>query len=219
MSVHTQSRSGSRPGPHLLSRWAGWIGLTAVLVLASGCASKGYVRQHVAEAEAAMSARLNSLDGEVAATRTLAGEAMDKATLAEKLATGALDYQVVSTHDTRFAFDDSGLDGEAIAVLDDLATRLAALPRGVIELRGFADASGEDRYNYRLGRERAEAVERYLVARRGIPAGRVAVLSMGEEDPVADNATREGRAENRRVTARLLEIVPRPGDTPMAFMP
>lgn len=212
----TRARSGLR---HLARRATLPLAFGILLLVAPGCATKGYVRQHVAASEAATNAHLATLDHDVAENRTLAGEAMEKATLAEKLAAGAIDYTVVSTYDMRFAFDDFRLDGEAQSVLDDLATALAGRPRGIIELRGFADATGPDRYNYRLGRERAESVERYLVSRHGIAPARVALVSFGEDEPVAGNDTQDGRAQNRRVTARLLEVVPRPGDTPVAYAP
>lgn len=213
------SSAGTRPGSLASTAAALALAVVALSLAGSGCATKGYVRQQVAESQAATDVRLTALDGEVAEAKTLAGQALDKATLAEKLASGAIEYTLVSSHDVRFAFDDARLDAEARSLLDDLATRLAARPRGVLEIRGFADATGEERYNYRLGRERAEAVERYMATRHGVAPARIAVMSLGEDEPAADNDTEAGRAQNRRALARLLEITPRPGDTPVALVP
>lgn len=211
MAAHLQSRSRVRSGP--LHRFvAAPVALLALGLLAGGCATKGYVKQRVAESEA-------RTDASISTVRTTADQALERATLAEKLASGQIDYTVVSTHEARFAFDDFRLDPEAQTVLDDMVTKLASNPRTVIEIRGYADAQGEDRYNYKLGRERAESVERYLISRHTVPPQRIAVMSFGEDDPVSDNTSEMGRAQNRRVTARVLEITAKPGDTPMAVTP
>jgi len=218
MAVHQITRAGVRSGP--LHRFMVLpVAVLALGVLASGCATKGYVKKRVAEAEARTDASLAVVRTDLNETRTVADQAMERATLADKLASGMVDYTVVSTHDARFAFDDFRLDSDAMTVLDDMVTRMASRPRTIIEIRGYADASGEDRYNYRLGRERAEAVERYLVTRHAVPPARIALMSFGEEDPVSDNTSEDGRAQNRRVTARVLEIAAKPGDTPMAVAP
>ncbi len=218
MAEHLESRAGARSGP--LHRFvAPPIALLALGLLTARCATKGYVKQRVAESEGRTDASINVVRSDVVATRTIADQALERATLAEKLASGAIDYTVVSTHEAMFAFDDFRLDGEAQTVLDDMVTRRAARPRTVIEIRGYADASGEDRYNYRLGRERAESVERYLVSRHMVAPARIAVMSFGEDDPVSDNNSDMGRAQNRRVTARLLEITAKPGDMPVAVAP
>lgn len=218
MTTHLKPRAGVRSGP--LHRWlAPPVTLLALGLLTVGCATKGYVKQRVAESETRTDASINVVRSDLAQTRTVADQALERATLAEKLASGAIDYTVVSTHEARFGFDDFRLDDEAKTVLDDMVTRLASRPRTVIEIRGYADASGEDRYNYKLGRERAESVERYLVSRHTVAPARIAVMSFGEDDPVNDNNSASGRAENRRVVARVLEITAKPGDTPMAATP
>jgi len=215
MAGHQITRAGVRSGP--LHRFMVLpVAVLALGVLTTGCATKGYVKKRVAESEARTDASLAVVRTDVSETRTVADQALERATLADKLASGAIDYTVVSTHDARFAFDDFRLDPEAMTVLDDMVTRMASRPRTVIEIRGYADASGEDRYNYRLGRERAESVERYLVTRHSLPPARIALMSFGEEDPVSDNTSEEGRSQNRRVTARVLEIAAKPGDIPLA---
>jgi len=218
MAIHWSISSGDRSGLFIGRIAATTMGLALVTVVlgTTGCATKGYVNKQVAAAQVANDTRMTAISSDVGDAKARADQAMEKATLSEKLASGAIDYTVVSTHEMRFAHDDFMLDPDATGVLDAMATSLASRPRGVIEVRGYADARGDDRYNYRLGRERAESVERYLVTRHNVPHARIAVLSMGEESPVADNESEDGRAQNRRVSARLLEITAKPGDVPVA---
>jgi outer membrane protein OmpA-like peptidoglycan-associated protein len=178
-------------------------------VAASGCATKGYVQRQVADAR-------GYTDTQFAQARARADEAWAKASLAERLGSG--DYTEVSTQQVQFDFDDFRLKPEAQSTLDQLANELASHPHYGLEIRGYADARGTDRYNYRLGRERADEVYRYLVTRHTVPSNRVATISFGEESPVADNDSDEGRAQNRRVQVRLLEInVNQP--TPVSMVP
>ena len=190
--------------------------LLILVCVSSGCATKGYVKQRVAEAGVETDSKITAVRTDLDRTTARANEAYDKATLAERLASGTVDVVEVSSHEVRFAFDDWRLNDDASMTLDDLATRLASHPRYVLEIRGYADAMGDERYNYRLGKERAESVERALITRHNVPPSRVAVVSFGEEEPVADNASSEGRAQNRRVRVRLLDVTPKPADTPVA---
>ncbi|HSO93160.1 MAG TPA: OmpA family protein, partial [Candidatus Dormibacteraeota bacterium] len=68
---------------------------------------------------------------------------------------------------------------------------------------GHTDSVGSDSYNYRLSMRRAEAVKAYLVS-GGIEANRVFVEGKGEKQPVADNTTADGRAQNRRVQIEVV---------------
>jgi OOP family OmpA-OmpF porin len=70
---------------------------------------------------------------------------------------------------------------------------------GVIE--GHTDSQGADAYNLQLSQRRADAVRKYLVD-AGVPASRLTAQGLGETQPVADNTTAEGRAQNRRVVLR-----------------
>jgi outer membrane protein OmpA-like peptidoglycan-associated protein len=70
---------------------------------------------------------------------------------------------------------------------------------GQVRVMGFADSRGDKNYNRELSEKRAEAVKNYLVSTGKIDAARVSVEPMGETQPVASNATAEGRQENRRV--------------------
>ncbi len=192
--------------------------ISAALLLATvGCATKGYVRDRVAEANTETDAKVAGVRTDLDQVRTRADQAYEKATLAERLASGQLEYTEASTHQVQFAFDDATVDADAQAALDDLASRLSTHPNYVLEIRGFADAQGTDRYNYRLGGERAASVERYLNDRHRIPLQRMAIMSMGEEGSLGDNETDSGRAQNRRVLVRLLDAKVAGSQTPMAY--
>lgn len=87
-------------------------------------------------------------------------------------------------------------------VLQKFAQGLDATQR--VRIVGHTDSSGSDALNNPLSLDRAEAVRDYLIA-HGVPAARVQVEGRGEREPVADNATAEGRARNRRVEIFLRE--------------
>jgi outer membrane protein OmpA-like peptidoglycan-associated protein len=72
-----------------------------------------------------------------------------------------------------------------------------------ISLVGYTDSVGSDEYNQKLSERRAEAVQAHMVA-NGVDAGRIKASGRGEADPVGDNATAEGRAQNRRVEILIL---------------
>ncbi|HET7226731.1 MAG TPA: OmpA family protein [Candidatus Eisenbacteria bacterium] len=181
----------------------------AALVALSSCATKGYVRDQVASERA-------YTDSQLAMVRARADSAWTTASLAERLGSG--DYSEVSNHVVQFAFDDYRLDSGAQAALDQLATELQSHPYYGLEVRGYCDAIGTERYNYKLGRERAEEVERYMIEHHQTPSNRVAIVSFGKESPVADNSTDDGRAQNRRVQVRVLAIQV-PGEPAAANMP
>ena len=73
------------------------------------------------------------------------------------------------------------------------------------EIEGHTDATGPDEYNMKLGEDRAMAVRNYLHDQHGIALNRMQVISYGETKPVADNKTKDGRAQNRRVVIKVLE--------------
>jgi outer membrane protein OmpA-like peptidoglycan-associated protein len=161
---------------------------------ASGCASHRFVRDQV-----------EVVDTRVTQVEGTAGEALARANAAHKLAEGKFLYEVVLSDDSvKFPVDQNALSAEAEQRLAELAQRLKAENRNVyLEIQGHTDASGDARYNDRLGESRAEAVRRSL-SRQGIALNRMATISYGEDSPVADNATPEGRAQNRRVAIVVL---------------
>ena len=97
------------------------------------------------------------------------------------------------------------LSSDAKSTLDQVAGNLGGQQSGyMLELEGYTDGRGSEQYNIGLSQRRAEAVERYLVS-KNIPLFRIAIVGLGKENPVADNKTNDGRAQNRRVEVRVLK--------------
>jgi len=184
------------------------LALALVGVGLTGCATKGFVKQQVADAKAYTDTKAGEVNGRVDQVGTKVDEVGTRAdqanALAERLSAGQ--YTEVATHQVQFKFDDYKLGSDATSVLDQVGGELAAHPRYALEVRGYADARGTDRYNYKLGRERAEEVVRYMMVHHNVPMTRIATISFGEESPVADNSSRDGRSQNRRVQVRVLEL-------------
>lgn len=104
-----------------------------------------------------------------------------------------------------FKVGSAELEPEAVQGLDQLAERAKALKGYQLEVRGFASSDGGDELNRRLSRNRADAVVRYFVEKHEIPLRRILLPhGYGESQPVADNSTRDGRRQNRRVEVRIL---------------
>lgn len=139
-----------------------------------------------------------------ASAQSDADRAYDEAQRAMK---GKLLYEITLSNDkVNFAFNAAELSEDARVLVDELAAKVKADNRGLwIEVEGHTDATGEASYNKQLGEKRAAAVRDYLYRTHGIPLHRVAVYSFGEEQPVADNGTRDGRSKNRRVVVKVLE--------------
>jgi OOP family OmpA-OmpF porin len=95
-------------------------------------------------------------------------------------------------------------------VLDDgtqtrllaLAKQLGEQPQLSVELEGYTDSVGAGAYNIQLSQRRAEAVRRFLVE-KGVELPRIHSIGLGDIRPVADNKTKQGRDQNRRVSIRL----------------
>lgn len=97
------------------------------------------------------------------------------------------------------------LSPEATAALDEIATQAKTEKAYVIEVQGFASADGSTDLNRRLSQQRADAVVRYLAENHMIPLRRIVTpFGYGESNPVADNESREGREQNRRVEVKIL---------------
>jgi len=97
-----------------------------------------------------------------------------------------------------FAHDSSSVRAEDRSQVDRVAQFLREHPRGEALLEGHTDSRGPAAYNQRLSEQRANAVRAYLLE-RGIDARRITAVGIGEDRPIASNATDEGRARNRRV--------------------
>jgi outer membrane protein OmpA-like peptidoglycan-associated protein len=97
-----------------------------------------------------------------------------------------------------FDFNKANVRPDAMPILDEAAATLKESGDVTIAVNGYTDAIGSDAYNERLSVRRATAVKDYL-EQHGVAAGRMTVRGFGKADPVASNATPEGRAQNRRV--------------------
>lgn len=95
------------------------------------------------------------------------------------------------------------LTPDSQAVLDPVAANLKKYPDLQIELQGHTDSAGADRYNLGLSQRRADAVRAYLLS-QGVSASQVVARGYGESQPVANNDSPEGRAQNRRVVMKVL---------------
>ena len=134
-----------------------------------------------------------------------AAAAGSKADAVDK-ASKRLVYEVVLSEDEgNFKFGKTELPDEAKAKLDQMIMALKADPKGAyFEIEGHTDNVGDKKTNERIGLERAEAVKRYLYEQHQIPLHKMNVISYGEERPIAENKTKEGRAQNRRVVIKIL---------------
>ena len=102
-----------------------------------------------------------------------------------------------------FDFNSAKLKKQEDAELDKATTFIKKYPDAHFSLVGYTDSVGSDAYNLKLSEKRADAVKAYLVA-HGIDAAKIQTSGRGEADPVGDNATEKGRAENRRVEVQIL---------------
>jgi peptidoglycan-associated lipoprotein len=195
-----------------------FVALALIVALsATGCATKKYVREETG----AVGTRVDEVQGQVEQAQTrldtheqrigetskTAQEALQRAVDAGKLAEGKLLYETVLTDEkVKFGFDTSDLSPEAKSAVDEFAAQLKAQNQGVyIEIQGHTDSVGSEKYNEELGLLRAEAVRRYLSQQHQFPLHRINVISYGETASVADNSSREGRSQNRRVALVVLK--------------
>lgn len=115
------------------------------------------------------------------------------------------DYAVQNSATVNFRVGSSVLSTEAKTQLDTVAQSATGLKGFVMEVTGFADATGDTVRNRALSQRRAEAVIQYLVENHGVPLRRILPsYGFGELNSVAENTTKEGRAQNRRVEVKLL---------------
>jgi OOP family OmpA-OmpF porin len=105
--------------------------------------------------------------------------------------------------DTLYDFDKSTLKPEGKATLDKIARDLSKIKLEVIIAVGNTDSVGSDAYNMALGQRRAQSVKAYLTS-KGVDGSRIYTESKGKSNPVASNATAEGRAKNRRTDIEVV---------------
>jgi len=203
-----------------------------VLVVASvaltGCASKTFVQEQISASEqrtdakigevqssveksqqeiSALQAKDADLQNQINQLSETAKDALMRAKEAGVLAEGQFLYETVLTdNDVKFGFDKYSLSDEAKAALDAFAKKVKSENKGVyVEIQGHTDNIGSEKYNLELGYKRAEQAMEYLAREHGAPLHRMNVISYGEYKPIADNSTKEGRAQNRRVALVVLK--------------
>jgi outer membrane protein OmpA-like peptidoglycan-associated protein len=118
----------------------------------------------------------------------------------------ALDaYTPATTAAVNFKVNSAILTDDAKTKLDEVATKALNTKGYVIEISGFTDSTGGVQKNRLLSQRRADSVIRYLVENHSIPLRRIITpYGYGKTNPIADNSTREGREQNRRVEVKLL---------------
>ena len=92
---------------------------------------------------------------------------------------------------------------EAMAALDELASQIKSKNGYLLEVQGFASSEGKLELNEQLSQARSDVVKRYLAEKHNLPLFRISIIGFGVSRPVADNTTKEGRMQNRRVEVRL----------------
>lgn len=111
---------------------------------------------------------------------------------------------VLRLRGVNFDFDKAEIRGEDEVLLDEAVRVLQMCGSKRVRIEGHTDSTGPETYNQGLSDRRARAVTNYLIG-QGISSGRLQPVGRGEAEPVASNATREGRALNRRVDFDFLE--------------
>lgn len=115
------------------------------------------------------------------------------------------DYEPQTVLAVNFKTGSSLLSKDSKAQLDEVATKALNSKGYVLEVTGFADSTGSVARNRALSQRRADTVIRYLIENHNIPLRRIVTpYGYGESNPVAENASRDGRAQNRRVEVKLL---------------
>ncbi|HEY3042337.1 MAG TPA: OmpA family protein [Pyrinomonadaceae bacterium] len=115
------------------------------------------------------------------------------------------DYVPQTVLAVNFKTGSAMLSADSKSKLDEIATKALNAKGYVVEVSGFADTTGSVQRNRILSQRRADNVIRYLVENHNIPLRRIVTpYGYGESNPVAENNSREGRAQNRRVEVKLL---------------
>lgn len=140
------------------------------------------------------------------------GNRMDKqAKDLEKIAeTRRTDEGLVTKLKSDILFDTGKANLKNTAAINQMGAIIKKYPEDVLTVKGYTDATGAAMVNNPLSERRAAAVKAQLVA-AGVPAGSISIIGMGAANPVGDNKTAEGRAQNRRVE---IEVTADPSKLP-----
>lgn len=147
----------------------------------------------------------NLANGGAAAAQKTADQALEGVNRTNERISSLDDYEEKNTTTVNFKVGSAVLTPEAKTMLDEVAAQAKNEKGFVLEVRGFASADGSTSLNDRLSERRSDAVVRYLAQQHQIPLRRIILpFGYGEAIPVADNSTREGRIQNRRVEVKVL---------------
>jgi len=147
----------------------------------------------------------NAAKGGAKAAQETADAAVAGVNATNKRITDLDDYVVQTTATVNFKVNSAILSPDAKAQLDQVAAALTTSKGYMIEVTGFASSEGSTAKNKTLSERRAQAVKDYLIENHNVPLRRLTTsYGFGELQAVADNATKEGREQNRRVEVKLL---------------
>ncbi|HEU4698148.1 MAG TPA: peptidoglycan-associated lipoprotein Pal [Gemmatimonadales bacterium] len=178
-------------------RVAHMVGLVAAAAIVAACGKKPEPEAVTPVADTAAAnarARQDSID---AARRRAEEEAARRRAEEERLAGERAALKSDLTSAIHFDYDQAQVRGDDQANLDRKAAILQANPDVKVRIAGNADERGSDEYNLALGNRRAAAAKRYL-QNKGIDAGRMEIVSYGEERPIAQGSDEAAYAQNRR---------------------
>jgi len=135
----------------------------------------------------------------------VAAEARNEAAAANTRIDALDDFDVQETVAVTFRVNSAVLSAEAKQQLDEFAAKTENAKAYTIEVAGHTDSTGSEAKNFRLSRERADAVVQYLAVNHKIPLRRIVTpMGYGKTEAVADNSTAAGRAQNRRVEVKMM---------------
>lgn len=145
------------------------------------------------------------LAGQMDELYAVAAEARREVTEVNERVSALDDYDVQESVAVNFRVNSAVLSPEARQQLDALAAKTLNAKAFMIEVAGHTDSTGSEAKNFRLSRERADAVVQYLAVNHKIPLRRfVTPMGYGKTDAVADNTTAAGRTQNRRVEVKMI---------------
>jgi OOP family OmpA-OmpF porin len=152
-----------------------------------------------------LAAVANTAKGGARAAQETADSAVAGVTATNDRISALDDYVPQTVLAVNFKPGSSMLSADSKSKLDEIATKALNSKGYVVEVSGFADATGNINQNRALSQRRADTVIRYLVENHSIPLRRIVTpYGYGESNPVAENNSRAGRAQNRRVEVKLL---------------
>lgn len=205
-----------------LSLHTAGVALLIILIL-SGCATQDYVSKQVDPVTARLSqtetrlgqaeGQISQLDGRMTTSESkisrVEGELQEVDAKAEQVLASLgnlkLEHRLIidMKEGANFEFNSAALPDSAKQKIDEFLSNLKVDltddKNVVLLVAGHTDSSGSDEYNYELGKRRANAVSSYLVTQKKIDPLQVVTVSYGENSPITENDTRDGRARNRRV--------------------